>query len=116
MEKDIELGYTTVGPHRDDLKIKINGADVRVFGSQGQQRTAALSLKLAETEIFKEKFGEYPVLILDDALSELQKSRREKLLSAAEKMQTIITCTEPETIENYKKYNNIIIKNGEIIR
>ncbi len=116
MEKDIELGYTTVGPHRDDLKIKVNGTDVRVFGSQGQQRTAALSLKIAETEIFRQKFGEYPVLILDDALSELQRSRREKLLSVAEKMQTIITCTEPEMIENHGKYNNIRIKNGEIIR
>ncbi len=93
-EKDIILGYTSVGPHRDDLKIKISGEDVRVYGSQGQQRTSAITLKLAELEIFKEKLGEYPVLILDDALSELDKSRRAKLLERIENIQTIITCTE----------------------
>jgi len=97
-EKDIETGYTTVGPHRDDLKIKINGIDVRTYGSQGQQRTAAISLKLAEAEIFREKFGEYPVLILDDAMSELDGVRREKLLSMLEGVQTLITCTDAEIL------------------
>lgn len=115
-EKDYELGYTTVGPHRDDLKIKVNGVDVRIYGSQGQQRTCALSLKLAETEIFKERFGEYPVLILDDAFSELDKLRRNNLLLAAKKMQTIITCTEPDSVPGYEGYNNIKIQNGKIIR
>ncbi|MBO4323705.1 MAG: DNA replication/repair protein RecF [Clostridia bacterium] len=115
VETDIERGHTSIGPHRDDIKIKLGGVDVRIYGSQGQQRTAALSLKLAETEIFKDEFGEYPVLILDDALSELDLSRRQRLMAAVEKMQTIITCTEPEGIPNYEKYNNIKIKNGEII-
>ncbi len=116
LEKDYELGYTTVGPHRDDLKIRVNGIDVRTYGSQGQQRTCALSLKLAETEIFRERFGEYPVLILDDAYSELDKSRRENLMTAAKKMQTIITCTEPDCVPSHELYNNIKIRNGNIIK
>lgn len=115
LEKDYELGYTTVGPHRDDLKIRVNGIDVRTYGSQGQQRSCALSLKLAECEIFKERFGEYPVLILDDAYSELDKTRRKNLMNAAKKMQTIITCTEKESIPEYEKYNNITISGGKII-
>ncbi len=116
IDKDYELGYTTVGPHRDDLKIRVNGVDVRTYGSQGQQRSCALSLKLAETEIFKERFGEYPVLILDDAYSELDKSRRENLMVAAKKMQTIITCTEPDCVPHFELYNNIKIRNGKIVR
>lgn len=115
-EKDIDLGYTSIGPHRDDLKIKVDGKDLKTYGSQGQQRTAALALKLAETEIFKEKFGEYPVLILDDAMSELDRSRRERLIKAVEKFQTIITCTEPDCIPDFKRYNNIVVSGGKIIR
>ena len=80
-DKDLSLGYTTVGPHRDDLKIVCNDIDLRSFGSQGQQRTSALSLKLAELEIFKDEIGEYPILILDDVLSELDDARCNKLLS-----------------------------------
>ncbi len=92
-ERDIFLGYTSVGPHRDDIAISVNGLDVKKYGSQGQQRTVALSLKLSELEIFNEAMGEYPVLLLDDVLSELDKSRREKLLEEAQKAQTILTCT-----------------------
>lgn len=114
-EKDIETGYTTVGPHRDDLKIKVNGIDIRTYGSQGQQRTAALSLKLAEAEIFREKFGEYPVLILDDAMSELDKKRRQRLIACVKRMQTIITCTEPDCVPNYENYNNIEIEEGKVL-
>lgn len=96
MERDIEAGFTTIGPHRDDLKIKLNGVDLRIYGSQGQQRTAALSLKLAEVEIFKKHFGESPVLILDDAMSELDKSRRAALLQFLKGVQTIVTCTDAD--------------------
>lgn len=92
-ERDIFLGYTSVGPHRDDIAISVNGLDVKKYGSQGQQRTVALSLKLSELEIFYKATGEYPVLLLDDVLSELDKSRREKLLEEAQKVQTILTCT-----------------------
>lgn len=96
MERDMEAGFTTIGPHRDDLKIKLDGTDLRIYGSQGQQRTAALSLKLAEVEIFKKRFGEAPVLILDDAMSELDRNRRERLLDFLKGIQTIVTCTDAD--------------------
>ncbi|MDY2880298.1 MAG: DNA replication/repair protein RecF [Candidatus Borkfalkiaceae bacterium] len=114
-DKDIELGYTTVGPHRDDLKIRVNDSDVRTYGSQGQQRTAAISLKLAETEIFRERFGEYPVLILDDAMSELDCSRKRRLQSFIGKMQTIVTVTEKEDVPGYEKANIIRVEDGKIV-
>lgn len=94
IEKDFKLGYTSVGVHRDDLDIFLNGVEVKSFGSQGQQRTVALSLKLAELEIIKNRVGEYPILLLDDVFSELDKDRRKKLLNFTSKTQTIITCTE----------------------
>lgn len=94
LSKDIQLGYTTVGPHRDDIKIVSNDIDLRVFGSQGQQRTGALSLKLAELEVFKDSVGEYPVVLLDDVLSELDSVRQERLLTFVSNMQTIVTCTD----------------------
>ncbi len=92
-EKDAVLGFTSVGPHRDDIRIMVNNIDARTFGSQGQQRTVALSLKLAELEFFYNNFGEYPVLLLDDVLSELDDNRQQKLLEYVSKIQTIITCT-----------------------
>lgn len=99
-EKDLGLGYTTVGPHRDDIKVLINDIDVRNFCSQGQQRTAALSLKLAELEIIKEKTGEVPILILDDVFSELDEFRRAKLLKFCELTQTFISTTDkPNSIK-----------------
>ena len=114
-EKDIILGYTGVGPHRDDLKIKINGEDVRVYGSQGQQRTSAISLKLAELKLFERKYGEYPVLILDDALSELDSGRRKRLLENIKEVQTIITCTElTEELESLSGVKHFIIEEGKI--
>lgn len=94
LNKDIEKGTTEIGPHRDDIKILINNIDCRVFGSQGQQRTAALSLKLAEVQLIKNEIGEYPVLLLDDVMSELDINRRKFLLSAFKDVQTIITSTD----------------------
>ena len=115
-EKDLILGYTTVGPHRDDIKIKLNGEDVRVFASQGQQRTTAIALKLAEAEVFNKRFNEYPILILDDALSELALNRRQKLISILQGFQTIITLTElPEELKNAQGVNVINIENGKVI-
>lgn len=93
-EKDIHLRYTHSGPHRDDLKLAINDIDVRRFGSQGQQRTTALSIKLAETRIFYKNTGELPILLLDDVLSELDRNRTIKLINAIESTQAFITCTE----------------------
>lgn len=94
LEKDMRLEYTTAGPHRDDLKIMAGGIDIRKYGSQGQQRTATLSMKLAECHLHKEAAGEMPVLLLDDVLSELDITRQKALLNAAKGIQTIITCTE----------------------
>lgn len=93
-EKDKELGYSTVGPHRDDIKIEIDGKDSRKYASQGQQRTIALALKLGEVVIYKNEIGEPPVLLLDDVLSELDLTRQKLLLSMTEGFQTILTCTE----------------------
>ena len=92
-EVDIKLKTTTVGPHRDDMSFIVNGIDIRKFGSQGQQRTAALSLKLAEIELVKYIVKDYPVLLLDDVLSELDGSRQEHLLEGIDRIQTLITCT-----------------------
>ena len=114
-EKDLVLGYTTVGPHRDDIKIKIGGEDVRVYGSQGQQRTTAISLKLAELEVFNERFNEYPILILDDALSELDSKRRLKLIEKLKGFQTIITLTDlPLELQNLGDINVIKVSGGKI--
>ncbi len=115
-EKDMILGYTTIGPHRDDLKITLNGEDVRSFSSQGQQRTVALALKLAELEIFKKHFGEYPVLILDDAMSELDKSRQKRLLQKIQGVQTIITCTHiDKDVFDGVDYKKFVIEGGKIV-
>lgn len=114
-ERDIRLGYTSVGPQRDDIKITLNGIDLRTFGSQGQQRTGTLSLKLAEIEIFKEITGECPILLLDDVLSELDEKRKIKLLNYAKGGQTIITCTD----FNFKlddSYTQFIVKSGKVER
>ena len=94
LQKDFDLGYTTVGPHRDDIKITLNGVDLRSFGSQGQQRTASLALKLAEIQIFEEETGEKPILLLDDVLSELDPDRQKKLINVATKQQSFLTCTD----------------------
>ena len=93
-ERDLRLRTTTVGPHRDDIAITINGQDVRVYGSQGQQRTAALSIKLAELDLFTDITGERPILLLDDVFSELDSSRQARLLTAVANTQVIITATE----------------------
>ena len=115
LERDMRLGFTSIGPHRDDIKFTLNGDDVRVFGSQGQQRTVALSLKLAETETFYNRFGEYPILILDDVLSELDKKRQRKLISAVEHVQTVFTATGLDrTVFKGKTFNRIIIENGSV--
>jgi len=94
IDKDIMLGYTSVGPHRDDMKIVCNSIDARAYGSQGQQRTVALSLKLAELEFFNMEKHEYPVLILDDVLSELDETRSRMLLDNTRHVQTILTGTQ----------------------
>ncbi len=115
-EKDLRLGFTTVGPHRDDINVFIGGIDAKAYASQGQMRTAALSLKLAEVQIFKQLSGEYPILILDDVMSELDLRRRKKLLQRIGEMQTILTCTHAERVLYGAECNKIRIENGKIKR
>jgi DNA replication and repair protein RecF len=113
-EKDMRLRTTTVGPHRDDLRITIDEKDVRHFASQGQQRTVALSLKLAELEIFREATGEMPVLLLDDVFSELDSERQGRLVKALAKCQSIVTAVEfPSGTGNVKKFK---IENGAVVK
>lgn len=95
-EHDLFAKATGTGPHRDDMEVSVDGRSVRLYGSQGQQRTAALSLKLAEIEIARERMGEAPVLLLDDVLSELDRKRQMQLLSEINGLQTVITCTGME--------------------
>ncbi|WP_181350769.1 DNA replication/repair protein RecF [Thalassobacillus sp. CUG 92003] len=99
--KEVERGTTLAGPHRDDLMFFVNGKDVQTYGSQGQQRTTALSLKLAEIELIKSEVGEYPILLLDDVLSELDDFRRSHLLHTIQgKVQTFVSTTSVEGIEH----------------
>lgn len=114
-ERDLRLGFTSVGPHRDDVKIMIDGEDARGFSSQGQARTAALALKLAELKIFEKLTGEPPVLILDDVMSELDLPRRKKLLSRIGDVQCILTCTHAERVLYGAECNKIRIQGGKIV-
>ena len=115
-ETDLKYQSTQYGPHRDDMAFIINDMDVKMFGSQGQQRTATLSLKLAEIELVKQIINDNPILLLDDVMSELDKSRRNALIEGIKDIQTIITCTgyddfikERLTIDNIYK-----VKNGHV--
>jgi len=116
-EKDIKLKSTSVGPHKDDFIFIVNGIDIRTYGSQGQQRTAALSLKLSEIELVKKITGDNPVLLLDDVLSELDSNRQNHLLNNIGDIQTIITCTGLEDFVNNRiKINKIFkVENGVVI-
>lgn len=97
-ENDMRAGFTTVGIHRDDIGAYINGLSVRDFGSQGQARSTALTMKLAHAEILKAEQGEYPVMLLDDVLSELDEKRRRFILNNIEDMQVIITCCDEKSV------------------
>ena len=100
-EKDLRFRVTSVGPHRDDFGVQTNGIDIRKYGSQGQQRTAALSLKMSEIYLVEKVTKDHPVLLLDDVLSELDSSRQNYLLQSIHNIQTVITCTGlDELIEN----------------
>ena len=101
-QQDMKQKTTLVGPHRDDISFVVNGIDIRRFGSQGQQRTAALSLKLSELELVKKISRDDPVLLLDDVLSELDSSRQNQLLDAIQDIQTMITCTGLEDFVNHR--------------
>lgn len=113
---DIAGGSTSIGPHRDDLVLKVNGKDLRNFGSQGQQRTGILALKLAELEFLKSETGEYPVLLLDDVMSELDGQRREQLLLfIRDRIQTFITATDASLFPTVKIGQYYRVKEGRIV-
>lgn len=115
--RDISLGYTTIGPHRDDYDILINNKSLKLYGSQGQQRSAVLSLKIAEIELINKETGQFPVLLLDDVMSELDENRQKYLMDSIQNVQTFITCTNDA---HFKKLLNsstkfLKIENGNVI-
>ena len=109
-DKDIRMKTTSVGPHRDDLLFSSDGVDIRKFGSQGQQRTAALSLKLSEIELVKQVIRDTPVLLLDDVLSELDQNRQNYLLNSIHDIQTLITCTGLDEFVGHRFSINKVFK------
>lgn len=113
-EKDMKIKSTSVGPHRDDICFMVGDLDIRRFGSQGQQRTAALSLKLSEIELVKRVIHDTPVLLLDDVLSELDKHRQNYLLDSIHDIQTLVTCTGVDEFVNHRFSINKVfrVENG----
>ncbi|AEP00487.1 DNA replication/repair protein RecF [Heyndrickxia coagulans] len=118
-EREIDRGVTMAGPHRDDLAFVVNGRDVHTFGSQGQQRTAALSVKLAEIELIYSEIREYPILLLDDVLSELDDYRQSHLLNAIQgRVQTFVTTTSVDGVDHQtlREASMYTVKAGQIVR
>lgn len=117
-DRDMKFKSTSVGPHRDDLCFRVENLDIRKFGSQGQQRTAALSLKLSEIELVKLLIRDTPVLLLDDVLSELDKHRQNYLLDSIHDIQTVITCTGLDEFVNHRFSINKIfhVKSGTVAK
>ena len=112
--EDYSTGYTSIGPHRDDLDIRINGISARRFGSQGQQRSAVLSLKLSEAQLLYEKNDERPIILLDDVLSELDNARQDFLLNKIDGFQVFVTCCEESNKEQLKSGKMFYLDNGEV--
>jgi len=117
-DRDLKLKSTSVGPHRDDICFMAGDLDIRRFGSQGQQRTAALSLKLSEIELVRQSIHDTPVLLLDDVLSELDKYRQNYLLDSIHDIQTLITCTGVEDFVNHRFSINKVfhVQNGQVAK
>ena len=109
-ERDMRMKMTSAGPHRDDLCVRANGIDIRRYGSQGQQRTAALSLKLSEIYIVERKIKDTPILLLDDVLSELDSSRQNYLLESIHDIQTMITCTGLDDFVSHQFHINKVFQ------
>ena len=113
-KEDIISGFTTIGPHRDDIDFLINSLSVKAFGSQGQKRSVALALKLSEAEVLYKTTGEYPVALLDDVMSELDPVRQSFILNHIKKMQVFITCCDPANIKNLNDGTVYKVRNGKI--
>lgn len=114
LSKDMELGYTGVGPHRDDVKFELNGEDARVFSSQGQARSIVLALKLAEMKIMEQELKEKPIMIFDDVFSELDGTRQKKLYACLEDAQAIFTGTTFKFKPKDREFVQIKIQAGKI--
>ena len=117
-DRDLRMKSTTVGPHRDDIGFLTGDMDIRRYGSQGQQRTAALSLKLSEIELVRLATHDTPILLLDDVLSELDKHRQNYLLDSIHDIQTLITCTGVEDFVNHRFSINKVfhVQNGQVTK
>lgn len=113
-KEDIMTGATSVGPHRDDIDIKINGASARMFGSQGQQRSCALAMKLAEASVISAEKNEQPIMLLDDVMSELDESRQDYILNHIKSGQVFITCCDPASVLRLCGGRTFKIKNGGV--
>ena len=113
-KEDMFTGVTSKGPHRDDLEFKINGFTARSFGSQGQQRSAVLAIKLAEAALLEEVSGEKPIALLDDVMSELDRSRQEYILNHIKDWQVFITCCDPSPLSALKSGKTVVVTNGKL--
>jgi DNA replication and repair protein RecF len=111
---DLAAGFTTVGPHRDDMEVFISGCSARSFASQGQQRSAVLAIKLAEAALLEEVTGEKPIALLDDVMSELDHSRQEYILNHIQDWQVFISCCDPEPLKALKNGKTVFVKSGEL--
>lgn len=111
---DVLNHTTTKGPHRDDIEILINGKSVKTYGSQGQQRSSVLALKLAEASLLKNMTGENPIALLDDVMSELDEKRQDYILNHIKDLQVFITCCDKETVLRLKKGKTFHIENGTL--
>lgn len=114
LSSDMRMGFTSAGPHRDDLEIEINGVSARAYGSQGQQRSAVLAMKLAEAQILSELTGETPIVLLDDVMSELDRERQEYLLNNLRDQQVFITCCDPEAVELMESGMRFRVEGGAV--
>ena len=113
-ENDLRRMTTSVGAHRDDVLLLVEGRDVRAFGSQGQQRTAALAMRLSELEVMREQLDEWPMLMLDDVMSELDPGRRRQLVGRLRGIQTFITCTDEDDLAGAEIGAAWRVENGEL--
>jgi len=113
--EDMYTATTSVGPHRDDIEFLINGISARAFGSQGQKRSVALSLKLAEAKVIEKDVGECPICLLDDVMSELDPKRQDFILNHIKEMQTFLTCCDPDNVKNLKAGKKFTLEKGGIL-
>jgi DNA replication and repair protein RecF len=114
-ENDLKRMTTSVGAHRDDVLLTIAGRDVRAYGSQGQQRTAALAMRLSELHVMRESMGEWPMLMLDDVMSELDSSRQDFILNKFCGRQIFITCCDPASVLRLHQGKSFYIEKGDIV-